>query len=906
MSDETIDITIQEDPLPLVIDTGTPELTITDNQGSVTVVEADTVQAIIAEDNTKLIINNGGYSGTVSVLLEDLLGSLTRDHMTASLSSDLELLESLWTRVGTELLLTYPDGVAIQEAGTEYTDTSITNAVSDITIDTENKIDASYSTLTQRADSIELSVVSLEGDLTDRLIIDESLITQTSSAITSVVSRLDTIDGEGGAVELLQSSISQTTSAIVAEVTARETLENSLTETNTSVSLLADSVILASESVSTLDDRMASAELILGTDGVNISVIETALSEHEYSIGAFQDMLTNQWSVTIEEDTNGNTYAAGFGVLVHPVWLLDTVYSVEDTVYYGSTAYECILAHTASAINSPGSTNAATYWVVISDGVKSAFTVQADAFNVLTSGGVTPVFTVTEDGAVFNSDLVVTTLESVNYGEAGEPWFKLDPETGVAEFNNMTLTIGSGSSGYSNLSDAPTSLAEISTDEYSNLETALSTVGSNEIPNPSFESGYSNWLRWADTRSLNVFYTDGVEIALNSDSDISFGGVELVCTGRVYAESSRYIPVNTSTKYHLSASIRVTKIDTITGSNRIYVGVRCYDSNKDYLSQRYCCLNNFYIASVTDYTLYHGTIHTEGSDQDTFPPGTKYIRVGFLCNYSSTTETNGVTRVSFLRFSETEFNATNGADWNSNVINKPMLGALSELDKITNTVIDERSISASKINATNLAALSTTTGTLSVDSSITLSANTGIIKTVGKDSYTDTTPGFYLGMHSGGAALGIGDATKYMRYYNGVLSIGGDIVATENVVDQAITQGSAVTGTTVSVSARTWTTVVSLSINFTSTPSIVVVNTYCKCVGSVSTTEILVRVVKDSTVIFSRQVFDSGSDDPQYVYASQPGTDFPTSGSHTYYLQVYQDLTKNVYDPFISIIGFKK
>lgn len=444
MSDEIINITIQEDPLPVIIDTGTPELTITDNQGIITVVEAGHIQTVIAEDNLNLIINNGGYAGTVTVLLDDLLGKLTRNQMSPGLASDLERLEALWTRIGSELLLTYSEGLDIQEAGRLYTDSSIIDAVADITITTDGKIDAAYSLINQTAYAITQTVTQIEGDLTDRFVVNESMISQTADSISSVVTRLDTIDGPGGSVELLQSSILQTASSIDLEVTARTNLEGVVTEATTSISLLSDSLTLASESISTLDDRVSSAEFVLGPEGINLSVLQESVSWHEYSIGTFQTLLANQWGVIIEEDVYGSKYATGFGLILHPTWIIGESYSIGNTVIYLDIVYECILANTADIDNSPTGTNGASYWQELPNGVKSAFTVQADSFKVLTSAGPTAVFEVTDDVITLNTDVQISG----------------------------TITIGPGSTGYSNIDDAPTSLETLDATAYANLQLA--------------------------------------------------------------------------------------------------------------------------------------------------------------------------------------------------------------------------------------------------------------------------------------------------------------------------------------------------------------------------------------------------------------------------------------------------
>ena len=144
MTESMVKVTIQEDPLPLVIDSATPRITITDIENNVTIIEENPVIVTAGSNNSKVVVSNGWGSFGLSDLLTSLTGKLTRIHMDPDLEADLNRLESLWIRIGNELLLTYPEGVAIQEAGRQYTDTSILDAVADINISIDGKIDIAY------------------------------------------------------------------------------------------------------------------------------------------------------------------------------------------------------------------------------------------------------------------------------------------------------------------------------------------------------------------------------------------------------------------------------------------------------------------------------------------------------------------------------------------------------------------------------------------------------------------------------------------------------------------------------------------------------------------------------------------------------------------------------------------
>lgn len=100
-------------------------------------------------------------------------------------------------------------------------------------------------------------------------------------------------------------------------------------------------------------------------------------------------------------------------------------------------------------------------------------------------------------------------------------------------------------------------------------------------------------------------------------------------------------------------------------------------------------------------------------------------------------------------------------------------------------------------------------GTTITGGGITLSGG-GVIKTLGKDTYTDTTEGIFLGYDSGLSdyALGIGNATNYLTYRadTGALEVAGNIIVKNastvrtalDVSEGAdVTQTALISGTTI-------------------------------------------------------------------------------------------------------------
>lgn len=80
-------------------------------------------------------------------------------------------------------------------------------------------------------------------------------------------------------------------------------------------------------------------------------------------------------------------------------------------------------------------------------------------------------------------------------------------------------------------------------------------------------------------------------------------------------------------------------------------------------------------------------------------------------------------------------------------------------------VLPDGSITAAKLNISNVAEI----GNI-------ILGDTGYIRTTGKDSYADTTAGFWLG-YSGGYKLNIGNATHYLKWTGSQLEIKGVVSA---------------------------------------------------------------------------------------------------------------------------------
>lgn len=657
MSDETIAVTIQETTLPVSIDTGTPQLSIIEQSGDVTIIEANPIQVIATEGDATVVINSGVYGSANPINVEDLVGYITRLQLDPDLTTDMEHLDAMWTQIGGKTVLLGSDGIAIRLAGQAYTDSSILTATTDINADvdskisnstaanslitdalddritsvnmdlsldigetntaienldlrvtsiqqdtledlgiintslstlgqtvtnnkaeidgrlsaldlfvgttdtsiysvvsrldaidgatgnivdlessiaqtadsinlrvtsletsvdgritsaesrisvTENFIDSTVlkfteidgttaslqSSITQTADSIDSRITSIEASVDGRFSTNESRIYQTEQGILSTVTSINGITGENGSLSLLQSSIDQQAGSIEMAVQESARINGKLIETSSNLSLLTDSVALMATEYNEVEGRVTSAELILGVDGINISLIENALGLQSYTIGTIQNILTNQWTVNVLEDVAGNVYTTGFGLVLHPIWLVGEDYTTGFIVTADTAVYECILSHTSSAANSPLIAGGASYWSLLPDGVKSEFNIQADAFRIMTSSGPVPVFEVTEDVITLNANVTIGGTLTIGYSDVvGAPTSLSELDS--ASFTTLQTTAGYAAQAIQDAADAKSTADGKIEAFYQASQPAVASVGD----------------LWIDTDDNNKMYT---------------------------------------------------------------------------------------------------------------------------------------------------------------------------------------------------------------------------------------------------------------------------------------------------------------------------------------------------------------------------------------------------------------
>lgn len=118
-------------------------------------------------------------------------------------------------------------------------------------------------------------------------------------------------------------------------------------------------------------------------------------------------------------------------------------------------------------------------------------------------------------------------------------------------------------------------------------------------------------------------------------------------------------------------------------------------------------------------------------------------------------------------------------------INAGLIRVALGAGQINNKVLKPRSVLATTIDVTNLAAIKTKTGALTVDGTLTVGAaivlsTDGVFYSSGKSSYADTDAGFWLGYDSGSGTyrVNFGNATDFLKWDGTTLTVTGSITAT--------------------------------------------------------------------------------------------------------------------------------
>lgn len=407
-------VTITGNPLAITVDDGSPtQVVIVDNNsGSITVTDGTPRVTVTTNQPTEIVVHNGiGGKYDFDTIEGMLLNKITGDFLDPTLNTDIQNIRDLWNRIGSEIILLIGDEERITQAVHTYTDGKFIQALLDASVDAESKLNLRASSIEQTVDAITSTVLAVTGPA-GALQILQSQITQTAADIVSTVLRINAIDDPiTGRLTAQQSSINQNADEINLRLLTTDLETNQvILDLGTSMSAIAGSISNWVTRMDDLDGSFSSARTELTATTAKTEVIEVGVGQHDYRLTATETMLANQWGVTIVEDAAGVPYATGFGLLLHPDWSsLAHAYAVDDTVWFVTTgigsAWKCLIAHTSSSSNYPGSVSG--YWEEIPGGKKTSFAVLADEFKIRTSADASAVapFIVSGEEVTINGEL---------------------------------------------------------------------------------------------------------------------------------------------------------------------------------------------------------------------------------------------------------------------------------------------------------------------------------------------------------------------------------------------------------------------------------------------------------------------------------------------------------------------
>lgn len=228
-------------------------------------------------------------------------------------------------------------------------------------------------------------------------------------------------------------------------------------------------------------------------------------------------------------------------------------------------------------------------------------------------------------------------------------------------------------------------------------------------------------------------------------------------------------------------------------------------------------------------------------------------------------------------------------------------------DSITTPMIQSNQIITDHINtldldsvnitATNLSAITTDTGTLTVDVGGSISS--------GKGSYGDTTAGFWLENYTGiGGRLSIGNLTNGLKWTGSTLEIVGDIITTGNIQADAMTKTASQDFGSVNISYSTiYTTACQLDL---STGGGRVMINYTGIRGTLgSDGTMILTIYRDTTALRSIDITYRDNSDSVAVATIDNGA----TGDHTYYVKARNasgSTTFTLSHQNLSLVTFKR
>lgn len=245
---------------------------------------------------------------------------------------------------------------------------------------------------------------------------------------------------------------------------------------------------------------------------------------------------------------------------------------------------------------------------------------------------------------------------------------------------------------------------------------------------------------------------------------------------------------------------------------------------------------------------------------------------------------------------------------NAQITNALIADAQINTAKIVDGTITTAKIGDAQISGAKIANATITDANIANLSAGKISAGSLAISWNGGSVYSNKTwyggaPGFWFGSSGGVAYMDIGNSTNYLRWDGSQLLVGGNIIATGNIQDGAVTSQHVVESSDVSLGRNvpsTWSSGASynaatLSNVVTTGKQVVIIprgsldaSVFC----NLTTDTLAIYAYRDATLVstlFSQLLLPGGGGATVKVSTSIGGfvTDTPPAGTYTYYLRVY-------------------
>jgi predicted phage tail protein/predicted nucleic acid-binding Zn-ribbon protein len=639
--------------------------------------------------------------------------------------------------------------------------------------------------------ALDIRVTSAEGTITSQSSDITQLESDVSAIETTVNGHTTSISGNASAISALDTRVTSAEGTITSQASDITQLESDVSAIETTVNGHTTSISGNASAISALDTRVTSAEGTITSQSSDITQLEsdvnsltTTVNGHTTSISgnasaisglntrvtAAEGTITSQSSditqlesdvSAIETTVNGHTTSISGNASA--ISALDTrVTSAEGTITSQASditqLQTTVGSHTTSI-----ETNATSI-----DGVLGKYSVKVDNNGYVSGFGL---ISEANDGTVVSEFAVVA--DHFKIASSTNPWV-----SGTYYYTGDMVT-------------------------YNDV---LYTSILNHVAYPSRAPGNTTYWEPVADDPLIPF----VVSTIDGKAQVGING-ELLVDGSILthalaagAVKADHIDVNSlhavsaSILGHINLGVNgaftMAKTGLTDNSAGVFIGYNAANNKHVFAagdSGNYIKWNGTGVEVAGSITITAGTGFQNLSDKPTAlgainsTEGSKLAGIAENADVTSQNTAQDVAYVNGVAAATVRANAAAGATFTS-----ASAGSLAYLSQITNTYLTDNCVEARNINVTNLNAMKANTGNLTVDGTLTFVNEQGNIR-AGKQYLSDTSPGVFLGARGSGYpgqyVLHVGDSSKWMKFSTAGLEVGGDLIATGNIVNNAVT-----------------------------------------------------------------------------------------------------------------------